>query len=37
MKRPAGIDIDDSDNLYVTDAGNNRIKKFDAGGNFISA
>jgi hypothetical protein len=36
MNRPAGIDIDSSDDLYVNDAGNNRIQKFDAEGNFIS-
>ena len=33
---PFGIAIDGSGNLYVSDAGNRRIQKFDASGNFIS-
>ena len=33
---PAGITVDSSDNLYVTDTGNDSIQKFDSNGNFIT-
>ena len=32
---PTGVDIDDAGNVYVADAGNDRVQKFDANGNFI--
>lgn len=32
---PKGIAIDDLDNLYIVDSGNNRIQKLDKNGNFI--
>jgi len=32
---PHCIDIDIDGNIYVTDIGNNRIKKYCANGNFI--
>ncbi|RPJ77942.1 MAG: 6-bladed beta-propeller [Alphaproteobacteria bacterium] len=28
--------VDSSDNIYVTDTGNNRIQKFDSNGNYLS-
>jgi DNA-binding beta-propeller fold protein YncE len=33
---PHGITIDNEGNVYVADAENNRIQKFDSNGNFIS-
>src|SRR5919199_395072 len=33
---PAGIAIDSANNVYVTDAGNNRIQKFSNNGTFIT-
>lgn len=32
---PAGIAIDRSGHIYVTEAGSNRVQKFDSSGNFI--
>jgi len=32
---PRGIAVDSQDNIYVCDAFNNRIQKFDSSGNFI--
>ena len=28
--------IDDSDNIYIADTGNNRVQKFDSSGNYVS-
>ncbi len=36
MKSVRGIDIDDSGNLYVADAGNNRILKFQNDGTYMA-
>ena len=36
FKTPSGIAVDSSDNVYVTDGGNNRIQKFDSNGKFIT-
>jgi hypothetical protein len=33
--RVGGIAVDDAGNLFVNDAGNNRIQVFDAGGGFV--
>lgn len=33
---PQGIALDSSGNVYVADAGNNRVEKFDPAGNFMS-
>jgi tripartite motif-containing protein 71 len=33
---PCGIAVDQSDNVYVSDSGNYRIKKFDSEGRFIT-
>jgi tripartite motif-containing protein 71 len=34
--RPGGVTLDSSDNVYVSDFGeNNRIQKFDSNGNFL--
>jgi len=33
---PSGLAIDSSGNIYVADAGNNRVQKFDSSGNYIS-
>ena len=33
---PSGIAVDSSDNVYVVDAGNNRIQKFTNNGTFIT-
>ena len=33
---PAGIAIDSANNVYVVDAGNNRIQKFSNNGTFIT-
>ncbi len=33
---PFGVDIDANGNVYVTDAGSNRIQKFSAAGTFIT-
>lgn len=35
MNGPAGIALDSSGNLYVTDAGNHRIQKFSSSGAFL--
>lgn len=31
------MDIDDKDNVYIVDAGNNRIQKFNSEGDFTSS
>ncbi len=31
-----GLSIDQQDQVYVTEVGNNRVQKFDAEGHFIS-
>ncbi|MEJ0021442.1 MAG: 6-bladed beta-propeller [Candidatus Doudnabacteria bacterium] len=36
LANPQGIAIDSSGNIYVTDADNNRVQKFDPSGNFIT-
>jgi len=33
---PIGLALDSSDNIYVTDSGNNRVQIFDSSGNFLS-
>ena len=33
---PAGIAVDPSGNIYVSDTGNNRVQKFDSSGNYLS-
>ena len=33
---PRGIAVDSSGNVYVADAGNNRVEKFSSGGTFIA-
>lgn len=33
---PEGMAFDAAGDIYVADAGNNRVQKFDAGGNYIS-
>lgn len=35
LHRPIGIAVDGSGFVYVSDAGNNRIQKFTAGGDFV--
>ncbi|MGI8831953.1 MAG: 6-bladed beta-propeller [Nitrososphaeraceae archaeon] len=37
FRKPAGITIDSSDNVYVTDQGNGRVQKFTTDGQFIAA
>jgi len=32
---PQGVSVDSSGNVYVADAGNHRIQKFDSNGNFL--
>jgi sugar lactone lactonase YvrE len=32
---PVGVAVDSSNNVYVTDNGNNRIQKFDQNGNYL--
>src|SRR5439155_3914247 len=34
---PSGVATDGSGNVYVADAGNHRIQKFDANGTFLTA
>jgi DNA-binding beta-propeller fold protein YncE len=36
FKTPADVAIDGSDNIYVVDADNNRVQKFDSAGMFLS-
>jgi DNA-binding beta-propeller fold protein YncE len=36
LNSPAGIDVDSSGNLYVTDDGNSRIEKFTNNGDFVT-
>ncbi|HSB06956.1 MAG TPA: hypothetical protein VLK23_17405 [Thermodesulfobacteriota bacterium] len=36
FKNPIGIAVSASGNIYVTDAGNSSVQKFDSSGNFIS-
>ena len=33
---PTAVAIDDNQNIFITDVINNRIEKFDAGGNYLS-
>jgi tripartite motif-containing protein 71 len=33
---PAGIAVDSSGYVYVADAGNNRVQKFDSNGTFVT-
>ncbi len=35
FKSPTNIAIDNDNNIYVTDTGNSKIKKFNAGGNML--
>jgi len=35
FNQPIGVALDDEGNVYVSDAGNNRIQKFTADGAFI--
>ncbi|HUO57738.1 MAG TPA: SBBP repeat-containing protein, partial [bacterium] len=35
LSLPDGVWVDSSGNIYVADTGNNRIAKFDSGGNFL--
>ncbi len=37
LVEPAGVAVDQDDNIYVADAGNHRIQKFDAQGRFLAA
>lgn len=37
LQEPAGVAVDQDDNVYVADAGNHRIQKFDAQGRFLAA
>ena len=37
LNNPTGIGVDAAGNVYVADASNNRVQKFDSNGNFISA
>ncbi|MFA8343553.1 MAG: 6-bladed beta-propeller [Rhodothermaceae bacterium] len=34
---PRGIDLDNGNNIYVSDIGNGRITKFDSDGNYLSS
>ncbi|MDM8535973.1 6-bladed beta-propeller [Desulfobacterales bacterium HSG17] len=34
---PTGLAIDENENIYVADNGNNRIQKFDSNGNFLTS
>lgn len=36
LEEPAGVAVDEDDNIYVADAGNHRIQKFDAQGRFLA-
>ncbi|MDD5068338.1 MAG: 6-bladed beta-propeller [Candidatus Pacebacteria bacterium] len=36
LNGPYGIALDSSGNIYVTDAENNRVQKFDSSGNYVS-
>ncbi|HEY3273776.1 MAG TPA: Ig-like domain-containing protein [Methanocella sp.] len=36
MNYPEGIAVDGNGNIYVSDTGNNRIKKFDPSGNWLA-
>ena len=36
LKEPSDLFIDESDNLYIADTGNNRIVKLDAQGKFVA-
>lgn len=35
FKGPVGITVDAQENIYVMDAGNSRVQKFDTAGNFL--
>jgi tripartite motif-containing protein 71 len=37
FRKPAGLTIDASDNVYGTDQGNDRVPKFISDGQFIAA
>jgi tripartite motif-containing protein 71 len=37
FRKPAGLSIDASDNVYGTDQGNDRVPKFISDGQFIAA
>ncbi len=37
FKKPAGLDMDKHDNIYVTQSGNSRIQRFDSNGKSLSA
>ena len=37
LQEPAGVAVDQDDNIYVADAGNHRVQKFDAQGRFLAA
>ena len=35
--QPSGLALDDEDNLYVADSGNNRVQRFSGDGEFLTA
>lgn len=37
FRKPAGLSIDASDNVYGTDQGNDRVPKYTSDGQFIAA
>jgi len=37
FREPYGVAVDAEGNVYVADSNNNRIQRFDAGGNYITA
>lgn len=37
LEEPSGVAVDQDDNIYVADAGNHRVQKFDAQGRFLAA
>src|ERR1700685_4185557 len=36
FENPIGIAVDSSNNVYVTDVGNNRVEEFDRYGNYLA-